>query len=468
MMLTKLCLLTISLDCVYSYDVGRLEKFGSIDGPLAKSVNEEIVLAVDAIIKKVFSPRFNTINIISASDSKDLLSALLIKSGDEAVVRLDGHRTIVNVKVRLEKHNIILLDGIHSFRALTSTASMYDGFYLFVLFNGTSCESKEIFDTLWKRNIYNVDVIFADNDQISVVTFQPFTAGYKCSNSQPVLVNKFHNGSFRNGIDLIFPNKFKDLQNCPIKVVTFEDTYAVQKATRSDGSFELTGFDIELLEGLAKSLNFKADLRLLEIPDPWGMIHDNGSATGALGVLLNGSADIGIGNYFLKLNRLRYLDSSVTYDSFPLVFVIPPGAELSAIRKLLQPFEMVVWILMFATFVAALVTILLINLKPTKVRDFVYGTGVNHPVMNILIVIFGSSQQKLPKRNFARFILMMFTLFCLVQRSIYQGSLYIFLQSNIEAREIHSLDEMAENDFEFYLYESYADIVESQPKIVNK
>lgn len=319
MMLTKLCLLTISLNCVYSYDVGRSKKFSSLDRPLAKSVNEEIVLAVDAIIKKVFSPRLTTINIISASDSlrrhysQDLLSAILIKSGDEAVVR-----TIVNVNARLEKHNIILLNGIHSFRVLTSAAFIYGGFFLFVLLNGASSECEEIFDTLWKRNIYNADVIFEDNDQISVVTFMPFAAGFKCSNSQPVLVNKFHDGSFANGIDFIFPNKFKDLQNCPIKVITFEDTYAVQKTTRGDGGFELTGFDIELLKGLSMSLNFKADLRLLEIPDAWGMIHDNGSATGALGVLLNGSADIGIGNYFLKLNRLRFLDSSVTYDSFRL------------------------------------------------------------------------------------------------------------------------------------------------------
>lgn len=85
-----------------------------------------------------------------------------------------------------------------------------------------------------------------------------------------------------------------------------------------------------------------------------------------------------------------------------------------------------------------------------------------------LIVIFGGSQTKLPTRNFSRFLLMSFLLFCLVQRNVYQGSLYIFLQSDGRHKEVQSIDEMVENGFDFYMYESYTDIIESHPNIYTK
>lgn len=113
-------------------------------------------------------------------------------------------------------------------------------------------------------------------------------------------------------------------------------------------------------------------------------------------------------------------------------------------------------------------TILLINYKLKNVRNFVFGRNVKTPGMNMLAAVFGLQQIILPTRNFARFILMMFLLFCLVIRNAYQGALYIFLQSDGRHKEIQSIDEMNAMGFKYYIFESYADMVSERTKIYQR
>ena len=47
--------------------------------------------------------------------------------------------------------------------------------------------------------------------------------------------------------------------------------------------------------------------------------------------------------------------------------------------------------------------------------------------------------------------MMNFVLFCLVQRTLYQGSLFKFLQSDVRGKEIESLDEMVDKKYIFYM-----------------
>lgn len=78
------------------------------------------------------------------------------------------------------------------------------------------------------------------------------------------------------------------------------------------------------------------------------------------------------------------------------------------------------------------------------------------PVFNILAVVFGHQLMKLPKSNFARYILMTFIIYYLVLRTIYQGGIYNILKSNQRKPELSSIDEMMAKDYDFYLYETLA------------
>jgi hypothetical protein len=163
--------------------------------------------------------------------------------------------------------------------------------------------------------------------------------------------------------------------------------------------------------------------------------------------------------------RSKYFDSSITMYTTPMVFIIPKGRPFKSIEKMLQPFSRTVWIVLVATIALAVLVIIIVNTKFQHLRSFIYGRGVNSPIMNILVGLFGTQQVVLPGRNFARFILMMFLMLCLVLRSIYQGSVFQFLQSNKHHKEIQSIDEMIENDFTFYMFETAYKIMQNYPEI---
>lgn len=84
------------------------------------------------------------------------------------------------------------------------------------------------------------------------------------------------------------------------------------------------GYDYEIIRALEKEINFKLELTYIPGSQIWGTILSNGSMTGGLKILYKGEADIGLGNYFLRLSRLKLFDASVSYYSIPIVLVIPP------------------------------------------------------------------------------------------------------------------------------------------------
>lgn len=97
-----------------------------------------------------------------------------------------------------------------------------------------------------------------------------------------------------------------------------------------------------------------------------------------------------------------------------------------------------------------------------------FGRKIKHPLLNMLFVMLGGSLKKLPARNFSRFLLATFSLFSLVIRSVYLGSLFIFLQSEAELKEVDSLDEMYNKGFHFLMYESEFASVEHIEKMRDK
>lgn len=244
-----------------------------------KQINKNLVSAVVHIIQKIYVPKYGTLNIITAVEdsnldfSKSVLTQILNRSDSKALFRMDNYKNISRIKSRFRKYSVILLDTMTSFRKFNEKVDpnffMSNGYFLFVLIDGKVSEHAEIFSTLWAKYIYNAALIY---DQGEVKTFMPFSEDCKCGDTRPVLINKFVNGAFQNGLDFVFPDKFKSLHNCSVKFVTFSDTFAVNKKKLSDGSYKLTGYDVELMEALASSMKFHTHLKFLEGRDPWGNI----------------------------------------------------------------------------------------------------------------------------------------------------------------------------------------------------
>jgi len=440
---------------------------------VAASTNSSFPDAAAAITAKLSDGRYNTLSIISAfkdqTDGRlaDFKNAIL--HTNSSLIRLDNHTSVTKGVQR--SCSIILLDEIASFRVfarqLTAESFNFRGLFLFVLADGRT--HQEIFATCWKLSIYNVDVLIKADECVQLMTFMPFRKNSSCGDTSSIMIDRYVNGTFDDSLRLLFSEKFADLQQCPIKSMTFEEPPAViEQKNESSGAFEIVGYEVELIESLSKALNFRLDVQFLKGTEQWGFVHQNGSVSGKLASLMNGKAEIAFGNYFLKANRIKYLDCSLTYFNYPIVFVIPPGRRLNPLEKLLSPFDWIVWLLLFGTLALSSLSILLITLLPRALRNLIFGRNVKHPFMNMLIAIVGGSQPAVPRRNFARFILMMFLMFCLILRNAYQGSLYRFLQTDSRLKEAQNIDELIQGGFQFYMFESYMDTIIHQPQIYDR
>ncbi|XP_070502396.1 uncharacterized protein [Chironomus tepperi] len=243
---------------------------------------------------------------------------------------------------------------------------------------------------------------------------------------------------------------------------------SVLKREFENGTFELYGRDIEMLKTLAKELNFYANNTYLHPFGSWGVMYPNKTMSGGIGMAQRRATDFVFGNINMKHDRVEIMDFCFGYYLEILVFVIPRGRPYTPFHKLLRPFHNTVWICTLLVIIACMVVILILAFLPRKFRTFVYGENVKTPFLNVIIAMYGGAQNILPKYNFARSLLMMFLLFCLVLRSLYQGSLFKFLQANDDQPEVASIDEMAEKDFKFYMIPSYDDMTKNNVAMKGK
>lgn len=389
------------------------------------------------------------------------------------IYRLDDQTKNQTITSGRKMCNVVLIDSNKSFLSflgnITNDKFDFRGHFFFVLLQGLKGFKLEMIEKLWDMNIANANLISRSLNKktIDILSFSPFN-NHKCGDGFPQVYEAIKSGNYRGNWEEILHDNTINLFGCPLRLVTFDRCPATCVEINGKKLFEVHGYDIGIINIIAEKLNFQLNKTILPGPEQWGELSSNGSATGAIKKLIDKEADLAIGNYPLRLSQMKDLDSSSAYFSLPLVFAIPFGEKYSPFEKLLQPFEYIVWILILVTLSFGICVIFVINWKLRRIRNFVYGTDVENPIINMLIAIFGLSQTKLPKGNFARFLLMIFLLFCLVQRNLYQGALYIFLQSDGRHKEVQSLEEMVSKNFEYHMFDSYSEFTESMPEIHEK
>lgn len=192
---------------------------------------------------------------------------------------------------------------------------------------------------------------------------------------------------------------------------------------------------------------------------PWGYLYENGTGTGAIKKLLNNETDIILGDYFLKQDRLKVFDSMDPYFESQFVYIIPPPSKLSSFEKLFQPFNLHVWITVLACYLIGTLFILIVNRLSQKARRLFFGHETTSPFTNMFLILLGSSQTIVPSNSFPRLLLMTFIIFCMVIRTIFQGSLYRFLQSDGSRSQVSSVDEMLDENFDFHIGKSYENMI---------
>lgn len=127
--------------------------------------------------------------------------------------------------------------------------------------------------------------------------------------------------------------------------------------------------------------------------------------------------------------------------------VISTGEPYSSYEKLWLPFSNDVWLLLILTFICAFLVFLVFKLTNETVRKFVYGSRVTSPLYNVLIVFLGQSLRILPGRNFARYHLMIYILFCLIIRTGYQGVQFDLIFKDIRKKSPDTIEGLIEQGY---------------------
>lgn len=416
--------------------------------------NTRLSETVMEVITSSYAPKTSTINIIFTIESyTDLMDTIVKETSElkESATLLESAEAISDKSLRI--WNVILIDSFKGFLSIYEKMSPslfeFHGFYTIVLTRGCIEEIEEIFELLWIKQIYNVAILFSDESQVRAFTFNPFSPT-SCDAVKPVELTNFSN---------LFDEKLHDLKKCPVKVhAPLWAPFVYLK----DG--EIRGRDYDVIKALSDVLNFTLNFTVLTEIASWGVMFDNGSATGAMNNLLDHKADIIVGDYYLRPIRKKFMDASNEYYKAEIVFVIPPGRNLVSFEKLLQPFNRTVWVLFITSLISAFLCIYLINRRVNEA----FGRRTIDLMFRILSIAFAVSLPRQPRNSFVRLFLMTFIMFCLVKQAVYQGLLFKFLQTESFLKEAQSIDDMIERNYKFYSYDSMYEVIQSESRITQR
>ncbi|KAJ6635609.1 hypothetical protein Bhyg_14195 [Pseudolycoriella hygida] len=297
----------------------------------------------------------------------------------------------------------------------------------------------------------NASFLVSENSQIVVQTFLPYNEG-SCNDTTLRTINSFNEQTQTWRTNKFFPERVDNFYGCALKIATHKNVipYIVWEEN-VNGNRLLKGRVIHLINALSLSLNFTADLDY----EPSEVAYDN-----CYRKVENHEADMFIGNVAVQKTRLESMDFSLPIFFEFLKFVIPPGKSYTQVENFGRVFDMLTWILIFIVFglFGGIVTV--ISFCSKKAKIYAFGFRYGNVFMDYLATIFGSALLISPKMNMPRIIIVKFVLFCLVIRSIYQGSLYNFLQSGAKADAVQSIDEMVKKGYTFFMLKSYADYLD--------
>lgn len=433
--------------------------FVGVQGKIDFKNHDKLVSATTFVVNK-FEFFKSTANFVSYSkcDKNFINEVLKLAQVDARVAIKIESSELMAQRSELRFCNIIIVEKIEEITKFVErfSAHTYDqnGFFLAVVTGDVDLNDfKELFKAVWKRRIINFSIMHEVDGSVQITTFMPFD-GESCGGNLTSITRLFARRSSE-----IFPNKLKDLKRCFVSVTTFENQPVMVK----DGS-EIVGRDILLLRAVSQALNFSLNIDFLEELYPFGTLFSNGTGTGAIGKLLSNQTDIIIGGYLLKLERRKFMGSSIAFYEAQMIFIIPPPAKFSWLDKLFQPFEISVWIVCLLCFMTGVLVICLINKMAETVRKTVYGDKVSSPFTNMVRIILGMSQPTVPSKVFARFTLTMFIFLTLVLRCLYQGAWFRHLQSDDSHTGIRSVEEIVEQKLQFVISGSHQDLLQEDPK----
>jgi hypothetical protein len=225
-----------------------------------------------------------------------------------------------------------------------------------------------------------------------------------------------------------FITEYKDFFGCGVSVLlTINQYYYWLYPKRKNGRIEMdenknivkTGVYRDLIDIFTKKYN----IGNLDTPEETELIVP---------------ADTGYQTNDLELEPVLTIPMGYEYSTF----LVSRGEQYSAFEKLMMPFDLETWVIVIVIFLIGYFTIFIIYQFFSSYKKIIFGENINDPSMSLTQVFFGIGLLRTPGKTFARVIFMIFTLYCLIIRTAYQGKMFDFLHSNAEKKVPETLQDL--------------------------
>lgn len=378
--------------------------------------------AINSILSKYFSEKSPKVDLIYFGKRESLVTKILRNKNDSTAIKVSKSAEESPFKIRLNISSILLFDSAQTFRRQTivwQTDKTVRHRHLVHIPNSDV-------DDLWHiKDGFLIDkvnfLLNGTGKSINLVSSFMFTPK-QCRSNQYALINRFNVSTMKWSTPLFYQEKYRNLYGCKLFILT----------NNTNGK---NSEPADVIDSFAKDSNFKTAY--------------------FLGRKQNFA--VNVSNYDLLADPATW---SIEYKgdlvrSYPYfidrwTFFIPPGELYTPFEKMFLPFQFEVWIGILVTLLIGFVAIQIINFTSIRVQSFVYGHNIQAPTVNLAATFLCGVQTKVPGRNFARFLLMNFIIWCLIIRTCYQSELFKYLQSDLRKPEPRTVVEMIKKNFTFY------------------
>lgn len=281
----KICVVVTAVNLVNAYNFAETV----YSTALTKSVVEIILNYFKNATNVIYLLRSSNIQIENSQLAQlDIINEILYNTNSKITIELDSIDSMHKIKRYPSFHNLFFVDSFESFYKIflkmTDTRFDFTGYYLVILTYDSRQQYRIIRNILqhfWQLHIVNVNVIMntlGNNWEAIMYTYEPYTK-YHCGKVFPVILSYFRHNSFLKNTDY-FPRKMTNFHKCKLYVAAFHCPPFLTYQKLENGTYMVDGIEGTLLRVLAQRLNFAFDLIVPEAK--WGMVNDNGTATGAV------------------------------------------------------------------------------------------------------------------------------------------------------------------------------------------
>ncbi|KFM75325.1 Glutamate receptor, ionotropic kainate 2, partial [Stegodyphus mimosarum] len=250
---------------------------------------------------------------------------------------------------------------------------------------------------------------------------------------------------------------FSPLEEKMLIVTTIlEEPYLMLKSSLKElqGNERYEGFCVDLIEELAKLLNFKYKIKLVR-DKVYGSENENGTYTGMIGEVQRGEVDMAVAGLSINSKREEAVDFTLPFMNTGIsILYKKPTTKVSSLFAFLSPFSAEVWIyLIGAYFAVSVVTYVIgrltpyewINPYPCRQDDIVVENAFN--VRNSLWIILGTVMQQgseiVTTAFSTRTLYSFWSFFTLILVSSYTANLAAFLTVEKVVYPFHNAQELA-------------------------